>query len=139
MLLFLLLNNKVMKTNLIHGVLAGVLSAIASVIYLNVYQNLNFVDFSSVINAGSIIGASIMGCVFMAIGYVLLEKIGKPNGKGVLNLVIIGLSSLSILSPLLMDLPLELDFPELFPALAIPMHLFPAMIFFGLDPFFKAK
>jgi hypothetical protein len=139
MLLFLLLNNKIMKANLIHGVLAGVLSALASVIYLNVYQNINFVDFSSVLNAGSIIGASIMGCLFMAIGYILLDEIGKPNGKGVLNLVIIMLTSFSILSPLLMDLPLELDFPELFPALAIPMHLFPAMLFFGLDPFFKAK
>jgi hypothetical protein len=128
-----------MKANLIHGVLAGVLSALASVIYLNVYQNINFVDFSSVLNAGSIIGASIMGCLFMAIGYILLDEIGKPNGKGVLNLVIIMLTSFSILSPLLMDLPLELDFPELFPALAIPMHLFPAMLFFGLDPFFKAK
>jgi len=128
-----------MKANLIHGVLAGVLSAITSVIYLNIYQVLNFVDFSSVINAGSIIGVSIMGCLFMAIGYILLEKMGKTNRKGVLNLVIIGLTSLSVLSPLLMDLPLELDFPELFPALAIPMHLFPAMFFFGLDPFFKAK
>jgi len=139
MLLYLLLNNKVMKANLIHGVLAGVLSAITSVIYLNIYQVLNFVDFSSVINAGSIIGVSIMGCLFMAIGYILLEKMGKTNRKGVLNLVIIGLTSLSVLSPLLMDLPLELVFPELFPALAIPMHLFPAMFFFGLDPFFKAK
>jgi hypothetical protein len=128
-----------MKANLIHGGLAGIMSAIASVIYLNVYQNLNFVDFSSVLNPGAIIGASIMGCIFMALGYVLLQKIGKPNGKGVLNLVIILLTSISILSPLLMDLPLELDFPELFPALAIPMHLFPALMFFGLDPFFKGK
>jgi hypothetical protein len=126
-----------MKSNLIHGSLAGVLSAFASVVYLNVYQNLNFVDFSSVLNSGSIIGASIIGCILMAVGYFLLEKIGKPNGKGVLNLIIILLTSLSILSPLLMDLPLELDFPELFPALAIPMHLFPAMIFFGLEPFFN--
>ena len=128
-----------MKANLIHGVLAGVLSALASVIYLNVYQNLNFVDFSSVINAGSIIGASLMGCLFMAIGYVLLEKIGKPKGKGVLNLVIIFFTILSVFGPLLMGLPLELDFPELFPALAIPMHLFPAMLFFGLEPFFRGK
>lgn len=128
-----------MKTNLFHGLLAGILSAIISVIYLNVYQDLNFVDFSSVINAGSIIGASIIGCLFMAIGYILLEKIGKPNGKGLLNIVIMCLTVLSMFSPLLMDLPLELDFPELFPALAIPMHLFPAMIFFGLAPFFKTK
>lgn len=126
-----------MKSNLIHGSLAGVLSAFASVVYLNVYQNLNFVDFSSVLNSGSIIGASIIGCILMAVGYFLLEKIDKPNGKGVLNLIIILLTSLSILSPLLMDLPLELDFPELFPALAIPMHLFPALIFFGLEPFFN--
>jgi hypothetical protein len=36
-----------------------------------------------------------------------------------------------------MSLPLDIDFPEMFPGLAIPLHFIPAMIFFGLDPFFK--
>ena len=139
MLLFLLLNNITMKINLIHGIVAGILSAIASVVYLNIYQNLNFVDFSSILNTGSIIGASLFGCMLMASGYMLLTKLDKPKLKGALNSIIAILSILSIFSPLLMDLPLELDFPELFPALSIPMHLFPAMIFFGLEPFFNGK
>lgn len=126
-----------MKKNLIHGTLAGVLSAIASVIYLNVYQNLNFVDFSLIINAGSIIGASIIGCLIMAFGYFLLKLFNIPNFKGTLNILIFTLTILSIFGPLMMNLPLELDFPELFPALTIPMHLFPALIFFGLEPFFN--
>lgn len=128
-----------MKANLIHGVIAGVLSAIASIVYLNIYQNLNFVDFSSILNTGAVIGASLFGCMLMASGYMLLTKLDKPKLKGVLNSIIAILSILSIFSPLLMDLPLELEFPELFPALAIPMHLFPAMIFFGLEPFFEGK
>lgn len=128
-----------MKVNFIHGIVAGLLSAIAGIVYLQLYQNLNFVDFSLVINMGAIAGSSIIGCVLMALGYVLLDKIKKPNLKGIMNLLIMVLSFLSILGPIMMTLPLEVDFPELFPGLVIPMHFFPAMIFFGVAPFFKSK
>lgn len=128
-----------MKTNFIHGIVAGILSAVAGIVYMQLYQNLNFVDFSSVINSGAIIGSSLIGCLLMSIGYFLLEKANKSNLKGILNMVIIFLSFMSILGPLMMTLPLTLDFPELFPGLTIPMHFFPAMIFFGLVPFFNKK
>ncbi|MFK8036771.1 MAG: hypothetical protein AB8B74_00650 [Crocinitomicaceae bacterium] len=128
-----------MKVNFLHGIVAGLLSAIAGIVYLQLYQNLNFVDFSLVINIGAIAGSSIIGCILMALGYVLLDKIKKPNLKGIMNLLIMILSFLSILGPIMMTLPLEVDFPELFPGLVIPMHFFPAMIFFGLAPFFKSQ
>lgn len=128
-----------MKANLIHGLIAGLLSAVAGVVYMQIYQNLNFVDFSMVMNSGAIIGSSIFGCMLMAIGYFLLEKFNKIKFKGIMNLLIILLSFLSILGPLMMSLPFEVEFPELFPALAIPMHFFPAMIFFGVAPFFGKK
>jgi len=35
-----------------------------------------------------------------------------------------------------MSLPLDIEYPEMFPGLAITMHFFPAIIFFGLYPFF---
>ena len=128
-----------MRLNFLHGIIAGTLSAIAGIVYLELYQNLNFVDFSLVINMGAIAGSSIIGCMLMALGYVFLDQIKKSNLKGILNLVIMLLSFLSILGPIMMSLPLDLDFPELFPGLVIPMHFFPAMIFFGLAPFFKPK
>lgn len=126
-----------MKIHLIHGVTAGGLAALAGVVFLTVYNEAFYVDFSLVINPSSIIGASIIGSILMSTGYFILEKIKKEKFQGVLNLLIMVLSFLSIIPVLTMTLPLEVDFPELFPGLVIPMHFFPALVFFGIAPFFK--
>lgn len=125
-----------MKKFLLHGIIAGILTALAGIMYQMVYENALFLDFSLVINPGSIAGASIFGCLLMALGYAFLERFNKANLKSWLNVLIAILSFLSILGPLSMSLPLEIEFPEMLPGLAIPMHFFPAMIFFGLNPFF---
>lgn len=126
-----------MKNHLIQGLIAGILASLASVVYLTIYQELYFLDFSSVIDAVAISTSSIVGCLLMSIGYILLDKINKRNFRGVLNILIMVLTFLSILPAMTMTLPLDVSFPELFPGLVIPMHFFPAMIFFGLSPFFK--
>jgi hypothetical protein len=125
-----------MKKNILHGIIAGSLAAVAGIAYQMVYENALFLDFSSVINPGSIAGASFFGCMLMALGYWLLVRINKPILKGWLNVLVATLSFLSILGPLSMSLPLDVEFPEMFPGLAIPMHFFPALMFFGLFPFF---
>tara|TARA_B110000483_G_scaffold234106_1_gene303738 strand:- start:513 stop:929 length:417 start_codon:yes stop_codon:yes gene_type:complete len=125
-----------MKKNILHGIIAGSLAAVAGITYQMVYENALFLDFSSVINPGSIAGTSFFGCMLMALGYWLLVRINKPILKGWLNVLIAALSFLSILGPLSMSLPLNIEFPEMFPGLAIPMHFFPALMFFGLFPFF---
>jgi hypothetical protein len=126
-----------MKKNILHGIIAGTLAAVAGIVYQTAYEDAMFLDFSSVINPGSIAGASLFGCMLMAFGYWLLVRFNKPNLKAWLNVLITVLSFLSILGPLGVTLPLDVEFPEMFPGLAIPMHFFPAMIFFGLYPFFK--
>ncbi|MGB1319239.1 MAG: hypothetical protein ACPG5W_13565, partial [Flavobacteriales bacterium] len=68
-----------------------------------------------------------------------IAKANKPSLKGWVNVAIVFVSFASILGPLSIALPLDVDFPELFPGLAIPMHFFPATIFFGLSPFFYRK
>lgn len=128
-----------MKRHLIHGLVAGVLSALAGIIYLVIYEYFTMVDFNTLINEGAIAGSSIFGTMLMAVGYGLLDKINKNKFIGVLNVLIMLLSFLSILGPISMTLPLEFEFPELLPGLAIPMHFFPAMIFFGLEPFFRKR
>jgi hypothetical protein len=125
-----------MKKNILHGIIAGTLAAVAGIVYQKAYEDAMFLDFSSVINPGSIAGASLFGCMLMAFGYWLLVRFNKPNLKAWLNVLITVLSFLSILGPLGVTLPLDVEFPEMFPGLAIPMHFFPAMIFFGLYPFF---
>ncbi len=126
-----------MKNLLIHGVVAGLLSGIAGIIFLNIYIEAFGVDYSQIINIGSIMGSSIIGCMLMTLGYAALEKFNKQNLQGWLNILIAVLSFASIIGPIGMSLPLDIEFPEMFPGLVVPMHFFPALAFFAIYPFFK--
>lgn len=121
-----------MKLHLLRGVIAGLLSGIMGIVYLEIYQNIYFVDYSLIINWAAILGSSMIGCILMASGYYVLPKL-----QGVLNVLYIILSFASIIPPILMSLPLEVEFPELFPGLVVPMHFFPALVFLGANPFFN--
>jgi hypothetical protein len=125
-----------MKKHLLHGLVAGVIAGIIAIMYLIIYQRILFVDFNAVLNPYSIVGASTFGGILMTSSYWVLDKLKKPKLIGVVNALIILFSFLSILGPISMDLPLDVEFPELFPGLAAPMHFFPALIFFGIKPFF---
>lgn len=125
-----------MKKHIFSGILAGVIAGFTGIIYSALYQKTLFVDFNQVINTYSIVGASIPSCVLMAFTYGLLDRFNKNRLRGLVNVFIVLISFVSVLGPISISLPLDLDFPELFPGLAIPMHFFPALIFFGLQPFF---
>ncbi|MFK7776009.1 MAG: hypothetical protein AB8F94_28045 [Saprospiraceae bacterium] len=124
---------------LIHGLVAGLLSGIAGIIYLNIYQGAFDLDFSSIINMGSIMGASIFGCMLMTLGYAALIKFDQEKWRGALNILIAVLSFASIIGPIGMSLPLDIEFPELFPGLVVPMHFFPALAFLTIYPFFNKQ
>ncbi|MFK8006404.1 MAG: hypothetical protein AB8H03_08540 [Saprospiraceae bacterium] len=126
-----------MKKLLIHGMIAGVLSGIAGIIYLNIYQEALGLDYNQIINAGAIMGSSIIGCMLMTLGYAALIKFDKENLKGWLNVLIAVLSFASIIGPIGMSLPLDIEYPELFPGLVVPMHFFPALAFLTIIPFFN--
>ncbi|MFK7970136.1 MAG: hypothetical protein AB8F95_07200 [Bacteroidia bacterium] len=128
-----------MKNLLTHGVIAGLTSGIAGVIYLNIYQEAFGVDYSSIINMGSIMGASVIGCMLMTLGYAALMKLKKQKLRGWLNILIATLSFASIISPIGMSLPLDIEYPELFPGLVVPMHFFPALAFLTIYPLFSTN
>lgn len=128
-----------MKKIFIHGIVAGILASTASLIYFNLYQSTLGTSFDKVINTGSIVGSSIFGCVLISIGYFLLFKIKRENLKGILNVAITVLSFASIIGAISMSLPLDIESPELFPGLSVPMHFFPALAFFAIEPFFRQK
>ncbi len=123
----------------IHGLAAGLLASLASVIYFNLYQGTLLTEFDKIINVGGIIGSTVIGCLMMALAYFFSDKIKKVKLKGILNIVFLVLSFLSIISPIAMSLPLDIESPELFPGLVIPMHFFPALAFLALVPFFEKK
>ena len=127
------------KKNLLHGIIAGILATLAGVSYAAIYKNALEVDFNSIINSKTIAGASILGCLLMSVSYGLLQKWNKEKLLGTLNVVIAILSFASIISPVSATLPLDIESPELFSGLTVPMHFFPALSFFTIAPFFQRK
>lgn len=126
-----------MKKAFFHGITAGILAAVASVIYFHIYQNALGTEFNKVVNTASIIGACLFGCLSMALSYWLFERFNQGKLKGALNVAIAVLSFASIIGVISMSLPLDIRNPELFPGLVVPMHFFPALAFFCVVPFFK--
>jgi ABC-type branched-subunit amino acid transport system permease subunit len=124
------------KKSLALGIVSGLLAGIAGVVYAHLYYTINEADFSKVASTVNIISASLFGGVLAAIGYTLLDKWLKARGEIVFNLVFTLISFISLLGPIAVRLPRNIDTPELFPGMVIPMHFFPALAWFTLKPLF---
>ncbi len=68
-----------------HGLVAGVLAAIASIIYNRIYFFATQTDFSKVLNTGSMIGLNVLICLLAAMLFWILVKWLKKNGEIVFN------------------------------------------------------
>jgi len=119
------------------GLISGILASIAGVIYMKIYQNALGPDFHKIVNIGTVAGGTIFACMLIGLMSWLLEKFNLQKLKGWFNLFIAILSFASIIYPLSISLPLDIQNPELFPGLVIPMHFFPALAYFTIDPFFN--
>lgn len=122
-----------------YGISAGLISGLAGLVYQYIYQDMFFVDYSAIVNSGAIMGSSIIGSVLMALGYFALFKLNKGRWMGLMNLIYMVISFASILPAMAVTLPLNVEFPEMFPGLVVPMHFFVPMVFFGIRPFFFKK
>lgn len=128
------------KKALFLGIVSGILAGIAAVIFNKVYYSANEADFSKVVTIPKIIAASVIGGVLAAIGYWAADKLLRKNGEIVFNLVFTILSFATILAPIATRLPRDIETPELFPGMVIPMHFFPALAWYTLKPlFFRNK
>jgi len=125
-----------LKKLLLLGVISGLLAGIASIVYQRVYAASLGEGFTETITVAKILGGSVAGTLIAALGYALLSKVLKSNTEPVFNLLFAILSFVTILAPFAAKLPMTIEAPELFPGLAIPMHLFPAMAWFTLKPLF---
>lgn len=126
------------KTLLLAGI-SSVLSITACLIYNKIYSGSFYVDFSKVLSPTSVIMTCLVGCTLMSLGYALVMRWRPSVNIGWINIVYTILSFASIIMVLSFKLPLEIEFPELFPGLAIPMHFFPVLAFLTIVPFFKSK
>lgn len=124
------------KRSFLLGIVAGILAAVASLVYAKVYYSSLGADFSTVAATINIIAGSVLGGVLAGVGYWLFNKLLKDKGEIVFNFALTILSFASILAPLATRLPLEVEMPELFPGLTVPMHFFPALAWYTLKPLF---
>jgi heme O synthase-like polyprenyltransferase len=125
-----------LKKLLLLGVVSGLLAGVTSLIYGRVYTHLLGVDFSTVAKPIGIVIGCLMGCVLAALGYWVLHRWLKERTEPVFNLVFTVLSFITILWPFVAKLPLEMQSPELFPGLTVPMHFFPVLGWLTLKPWF---
>ena len=121
------------------GLTSAILASIACYIYSYIYSVSFFVDFSKVINIMSILSSCIIACLLMAVGYVAVIKWKGERFIGWANVLYSILSFASIVAVLSFNLPLDIEVPEMFPGLAIPMHFFPVLSLITIFPFFTNK
>lgn len=131
--------NSTMKHIIYLGLSAGALSGLLGWLFVYAYQEAMWTSFSSVLNFQSIFGASMVGCILMSLGANIWTKIFDQKYNSLLNLVLLGLSLATFAGPLLSDLPLDIESPELFPGAALPLHLFPVVCWLSLKPIFESK
>ncbi len=124
------------KKSLLLGIAAGALAGIGCISYAMVYKAAMEVDFSKVANPAAIIASCIFGTVLASVGFYTLDRWMKAKGEIIFNFTFVILSFVSIIGVFAASLPLDIEFPELFPGFAVPMHFFPALAWFTLKPLF---
>jgi len=124
------------KKLLLLGAVAGLLAGIASIIYQKVYAASLGDGFITIVKPVPVIASSILGCLTAATGYIVLYKWLKDRSEIIFNFAFTILSFASMVVPFAAKLPFDIEAPELFPGLVIPMHLFPALAWFTLKPLF---
>ncbi|HRI20607.1 MAG TPA: hypothetical protein PLA68_06615 [Panacibacter sp.] len=120
-----------------HSIGAGILSAVACIIYSNIYFFATETDFSKILNTATLIGVNLAACLIAGTGFWVIKKIFTKNGDIIFNFTFTILSFASVMLPIAASLPLDVEYPELFPGLAVPMHFFPALAWFTLSPLFN--
>ena len=118
------------------SLLAGVLAATACIIYNRIYFFATEVDFSRVLNTLSMTGYSIIICLFAGFLYWAFLNWLKRKGMIAFNFLFSILSFAAVIIPISVSLPLDIEFPELFPGLAVPMVFFPLIAWYTVQPLF---
>lgn len=119
-----------------HSLVAGILAAAAGIIYYRIYYFATEADFSSVLNTGTIIALNIFVCQLAGVLYWASVSWLNKKGDVLFHFLFSILSFAAVIIPISITLPLKIQFPELFPGLAVPMVFFPAMAWYTAKPLF---
>lgn len=122
------------------GLTAGILSAVASIIYQQIHEFATYTDFSKVLGIPVIIAVNLIGGLLAAIAFWICVKLFKKNSELIFNLLLSMGSFASVIYPIFyFKLPLDIPMPEMFPLLTVPMHFLPAIAWFTIRPLFAKK
>lgn len=127
------------KQSFMLGIVSTFLASLACIIFAKIYSQAYYVDFGKIVAPLNIISSCAIGCFLMAIGYKLGIKWKGEKLIAWLNIIYSVLSFASIVGVLGFNLPLDIESPEMFAGMVIPMHFFPALSLFTIYPFFKIK
>ena len=119
-----------------HGLTASLLSALAAIIYSRIYFFATETDFSKVLDLQRILGLSLLICLVASLVNYGLIKLLKKNGDIIFNFLFSIFSFAAVMIPISITLPLNVQLPELFPGLAVPMVFFPAIAWYTVNPLF---
>ena len=125
------------KRHFYHGLLSGIMAALAAIIYNRIHIFATETDFSAVVNTGTIISLNLIACLLISIAYYFFLKIAKGQNIVLFHILVAVLSFAAVVLPISISLPLSVKNPELFPGLAVPMVFFPALAWFTFKPLFK--
>jgi hypothetical protein len=124
------------RKHFFHGLLSGIMAAVAAIIYNRIHYFATEADFSAVINTGTMISSSLIVCMLFSIGYYYFSRFITNKRNIVFNVLISILSFAAIIIPISISLPLSVSNPELFPGLAVPMVFFPVISWYTFKPLF---
>jgi hypothetical protein len=125
------------KKHFYHGLLSGIMAALAAIIYNRIFVFATEADFSRIMNLGTMISLNLIICLIFSIAYFLYIKLWKKKGIVIFHLIISVISFAAVIIPISISLPLDIKNPELFPGLAVPMIFFPALAWFTFKPLFN--
>jgi len=119
------------------GLTSGIIAAMAAIIFKHIHQFATYTDFSKVVSVPVLIAVNVGVCMLAAVLFFALVKWLGKRGEIVFNIFFFIASFGSVMWSFAYILPLEIEAPELFPGLTVPMHFFPALAWFALAPIFK--
>lgn len=93
-------------------------------------------DFSTIAKPLNIVITTLVAGIIAATGYWLFTKWLKGRGEIIFNFVYVILSFASIPGAFAFKLPFDIEMPELFPGLVVPIHFFLPLAWFTLKPLF---
>ncbi|TWW00221.1 hypothetical protein [Chitinophaga pinensis] len=124
------------KRYFLAGIAAGILSGLAAFFYDRIYTTAMEVNFTRLVSPAGIFSASLFTGMLIALCCFTIRACFKKEMEILTNILIAGITLLSMIIPFMVSLPLDMERPELFPGLVIPMQLFPALMWLVIKPLF---